>query len=98
MKWIRRLAGLDRATLSFYKKKRQQFIEEIRQKKSSDKDIIVPQYRQALSRNGEMYTTLVIDSFKNQKINISDVADYLGIRLKHLPKIESEIMHVRLSS
>jgi Zn-dependent peptidase ImmA (M78 family)/DNA-binding XRE family transcriptional regulator len=95
---IRRLAGLDRATLSFYKKKRQQFIEEIRQKKSSDKDIIVPQYRQALSRNGEMYTTLVIDSFKNRKINISDVADYLGIRLKHLPKIESEIMHVRLSS
>jgi len=84
---IRRLAGLDRATLSFYKKKRQQFIEEIRQKKSSDKDIIVPQYRQALSRNGEMYTTLVIDSFKNQKINISDVADYLGIRLKKFRKL-----------
>jgi len=95
---IRRLTTLDRATLSFYRKKRLQFIKEIKQKKSSDRDIIIPQYRQVLSRNGEMYTTLVIDSFRNQKINISDVADYLGMRLKHLPKIESEIMHTKLSS
>lgn len=95
---IRRLTTLGRASHSFYRIKRKQFIEELRQKKSSDKDIIVPQFRKALSRNGEMYTTLVVDSFRNQKINISDVSDYLGIRLKHLPKIESEIMNARLSS
>jgi len=95
---IRRLTTLDRATLEFYRKKRKQFNEELQQRKNSDRDIIVPQYRKALSRNGEMYTTLVIESFREQKINMSDVADYLGIRLKHLPEIESEIKHTRLYS
>jgi len=94
---IRRLTTLECATLRLYREKRQQFIQEMKLKKGSDKDIIVPQYRQALSRNGEMYTSLVIDSFRNHNINISDVSDYLGIRLKHLPKIESEIMHAKLS-
>lgn len=94
---IRRLTTLECATIRLYREKRQQFIQEMKLKKGSDKDIIVPQYRQALSRNGEMYTSLVIDSFRNHNINISDVSDYLGIRLKHLPKIESEIMHAKLS-
>ncbi len=94
---IRRLTTLNRATIECYIKKHRQYSEEAKRLETSDKEIIVPQYRKALSRNGEMYTSLVIESFREQKINMSDVADYLGIRLKHLPRIESEIMNTKLS-
>ncbi|MCZ7384408.1 MAG: XRE family transcriptional regulator [Candidatus Methanoperedens sp.] len=95
---IRRLTTLNRATIECYREKHTQYSEEAKRLETSNKEIIVPQYRKAMSRNGEMYTSLVIESFREKKINMSDVADYLGIRLKHLPRIESEIMNTKLSS
>lgn len=44
--------------------------------------------RECLQRNGMPLTTLVLDSYRNDRITTSDVADYLGIRVKHIPRIE----------
>ncbi|MBE0524506.1 MAG: ImmA/IrrE family metallo-endopeptidase [Methanosarcinales archaeon] len=95
---IRRLTTLDLVTLEFYRTKRKQLLEELKLMKSPDEDVKIPYYRKVLSWNGEMYSNLVLESYREQKINMSDVADYLGVRLKHLPKIESELMRSEMSS
>ena len=44
--------------------------------------------KECLQRNGTPLTSLVLDSYRNDRITTSDVADYLGIRVKHIPRIE----------
>ena len=44
--------------------------------------------KECLQRNGMPLTSLVLDSYRNDRITTSDVADYLGIRVKHIPRIE----------
>lgn len=44
--------------------------------------------KECLARNGMPLTSLVLDSYRNDRITTSDVADYLGIRVKHIPGIE----------
>lgn len=44
--------------------------------------------KECLQRNGAPLTSLVLDSYRNDRITTSDVADYLGIRVKHIPRIE----------
>jgi Zn-dependent peptidase ImmA (M78 family)/DNA-binding transcriptional regulator YiaG len=44
--------------------------------------------KECLQRNGKPLTSLVLDSYRNDKITTSDVADYLGIRVKHIPRME----------
>lgn len=41
-----------------------------------------------IQENGVPFVSLVLESYKKDKITYSDVADYLSIRLKHLPKVE----------
>jgi Zn-dependent peptidase ImmA (M78 family)/transcriptional regulator with XRE-family HTH domain len=47
-----------------------------------------PPPRKCVQENGVPFVSLVLESYKKDKITYSDVADYLGIRLKHLPKVE----------
>jgi Zn-dependent peptidase ImmA (M78 family)/transcriptional regulator with XRE-family HTH domain len=44
--------------------------------------------KECLQRNGKPLTSLVLDSYRNERITTSDVADYLGIRVKHIPQME----------
>lgn len=44
--------------------------------------------KECLQRNGTPLTSLVLDSYRNDQITTSDVADYLGVRVKHIPRIE----------
>jgi Zn-dependent peptidase ImmA (M78 family)/transcriptional regulator with XRE-family HTH domain len=48
----------------------------------------LPQPKKCIQENGVPFVSLVLDSYTKEKITYSDVADYLGIRLKHLPKVE----------
>jgi Zn-dependent peptidase ImmA (M78 family) len=45
--------------------------------------------KECLQRNGKPLTSLILDSYRSDRITTSDVADYLGIRVKHIPRIES---------
>lgn len=47
-----------------------------------------PPPRKCIQENGVPFVSLVLESYAKEKITYSDVADYLGIRLKHLPKVE----------
>jgi Zn-dependent peptidase ImmA (M78 family)/transcriptional regulator with XRE-family HTH domain len=44
--------------------------------------------KECLQRNGKPLTSLVLASYRNDRITTSDVADYLGIRVKHIPQME----------
>ncbi|MBI3636837.1 MAG: ImmA/IrrE family metallo-endopeptidase, partial [Candidatus Rokubacteria bacterium] len=96
---VRRLLVLGRATSDFYKRKRSQFGAEYlkflatQKAKAAEKGTsgFAPPATVALSTAGQLFTRLVLDGYEREIITSSDVADYLDIRLKHLPKIERAI-------
>jgi len=47
--------------------------------------------KECIQKNGIPFVSLVLETHKGDKITYKDVADYLDIRLKHLPKIEQLI-------
>lgn len=95
---LRRLLICDRITKSFYQEKFEKLQkeyarkkEEYEEKKRSAKAGFPPPYRVALSSTGRLFAHLVLDNYHQNKITASDVSEYLGVRLKHLEKIEGEI-------
>jgi Zn-dependent peptidase ImmA (M78 family)/DNA-binding XRE family transcriptional regulator len=51
-----------------------------------------PPHRVAVSSAGPLFVRLVLSSYYSDQITASDVADFLDVRLKHLGRIESEVM------
>lgn len=47
--------------------------------------------KKCIRENGVPFVSLVLETYGEEKITYRDVADYLAIRLKHLPKIEQLI-------
>jgi hypothetical protein len=80
------------ATDEFYKNKRKEWsamdqkTREKAEKKSTggNRDIS----RECIQQNGGALISLILNSYQSKKITKSDVADYLGIKLKYLPDVE----------
>ncbi len=85
---LRRLLIFERATQRFYQRKHDEWEVKARetQKKKKGGQRNLP--RECIQRNGAPFTSLVVESYRNDRITSSDVADYLKIRLKHLPMVE----------
>lgn len=92
---LRRLLLADRTTKDFYQTKRQQFSEEAREYQANRRRGIVPPGRKALSASGPTFATLILQSYYQERITPSDVSDFLEVKLKHLPKIESALAQAR---
>ncbi len=88
---LRRLLIFDLTTPAYYQKMCDSFNEEYRRQAELDKPGHAPPHRMALSAAGPLYTRLVLTNYYQDAITASDVSDFLGVRLKHLPKIEAEI-------
>ncbi|MBI5000854.1 MAG: ImmA/IrrE family metallo-endopeptidase [Euryarchaeota archaeon] len=82
---LRRLTGLKLASVKFYRSKRDDWA-----KKSPGKPMggqrSVP--KECLQENGIPYTSLVLENYRTEKITYADVADYLDVRTKYIPKVE----------
>jgi Zn-dependent peptidase ImmA (M78 family)/DNA-binding XRE family transcriptional regulator len=88
---LRRLLMLKLTSLNFYQKKREEW-ETITKKE--EKQIIRRRqkpHKKCIQENGVPMVSLVLESFRKDKITYSDVSDYLAIQLKHLPKVEQLI-------
>ena len=85
---LRRLLAIGYTTEDFYRMKR----EEYKSLKIVAKGGFAPPDRMAISTNGYRFIRLVLDSYYQEKITSSDLSDFLGVRLKHMPKIEKEVM------
>jgi Zn-dependent peptidase ImmA (M78 family) len=86
---LRRLLILGRTTNTFYNLKRQEW-------EAQNRDLTPHRRRgrripskQCVRQNGIPFTTIVLESVRQEKITYRDVSDYLGISLKHLPAVES---------
>jgi Zn-dependent peptidase ImmA (M78 family)/DNA-binding XRE family transcriptional regulator len=89
---LRRLLILGKTDKEFYRAKRKQYKEEWEEaQKNRPKGGFAPPHQMAISSAGRTFVDLVLRSFYRKKITLSDVSSLLGVRLKHLPKIERAI-------
>jgi Zn-dependent peptidase ImmA (M78 family)/transcriptional regulator with XRE-family HTH domain len=84
-----RLVAYNYATQAFYQRKRAEYeAEYVRLAKQKRKG--APPYSvMVLRNNGTEYTRLVLEAYRRREITPVDVAEYLGVNLRHLPAIES---------
>ncbi|MGH2703706.1 MAG: ImmA/IrrE family metallo-endopeptidase [Actinomycetota bacterium] len=87
---VRRLLNQGMTSQDFYREKREQYQEQLRKSKAPAPGF-APPHTMALASAGPTFTSLVLSTYGQGKITASDVSDYLGIRLKHLPKIEEQL-------
>jgi len=91
---LRRLLFFGRTPPHHYNAKRNEWKLKREQKQLEQKQRLkekggpqnIPQ--KCIRENGPSFVSLVLSSYKKATINYSDVGDYLGVRLKHVPKIE----------
>ena len=92
---LRRLLTFGKTTESFYQETRERYAQE---RESSTfgarRGGPTPPHRTALSTLGHTFTRIVLENYYSTAITAADVAEYLNIKLKHLPKIESEVTGV----
>jgi Zn-dependent peptidase ImmA (M78 family) len=85
---VRRLLTTGYATQAFYQQKRDEYQHQFETRDESG--FTTPDVK-ALSQAGRLFVQLVLDSYHQDKINTSDVSDYLEVRIKHLEKIERAV-------
>ena len=86
---LRRMTILGLVTKNFYKKKREEWeTKEWQQKKGP---FGVDPAKKCIRETGVPFVSFVLQAYRQEKITYSDVADYLAIRTKYLPKVEKLI-------
>ncbi|NLJ49569.1 MAG: ImmA/IrrE family metallo-endopeptidase, partial [Candidatus Atribacteria bacterium] len=94
---LRRLLHFGLISSDYYSDKKEIYDKEAKKKATEEAHraakggnrFIVPIYLKNMYSNGRGYTDLILKSYYQEKITLSDVSGYLGIKLKHLPKIEA---------
>lgn len=89
---LRRLLMLNRITKDFYQRKQLELEREYEQFKQRQQEGFAPPYRMVISSVGPMFIKLVLNSYYQEKITASDLSDFLNVKLKHMKRIEHEIM------
>ncbi|MHB1033052.1 MAG: XRE family transcriptional regulator [Pirellulales bacterium] len=83
----RRLVTLGRVTAAFYQRKRVEFQRQYRELRHKQRAGFAPPAVLAVARNGRSFTRRALEAFDEDRITASDIADLLGIRLKHLDRV-----------
>ncbi len=85
---LRRLLTLRLTTETFYREKRAEYLEAYaRQPTRSGR----PSYHRLRVRDlGRAYLGIVLDAYYREAINSADLSEYLGVKLKHIPRLEQE--------
>jgi len=87
-----RLVKLNRVTPEFYQRKRQAYAHEReRRSQKARKGGFSPPHTMAIATSGRLFTSLVLQAYDDERITSSDVAEYLGVKLKHLDRIRAAI-------
>lgn len=91
---LRRLLICGRTSKSYYEEKRQEvFLKEKAEiPERTGESWGPPPHTSAISRAGKLFVRLVLDNYYKENITLSEVSEYLGVRLKHLRSIEAAVM------
>jgi Zn-dependent peptidase ImmA (M78 family) len=89
---LRRLLITGNISLDYYNRRRSEFVEWYAKSREEARTTTghPPYFRMVMRRNGTRFTRIVLDAFADDRINISDVSDYLDVKIKHLADIERE--------
>lgn len=93
----RRLLTLGRATTIFYQRKRAQYALEFRQQleaqraQSANKPIPRNMPRETIANLGRTLVGLIINNYHQDRLSLSEVSGYLGVKTKHLAGIEQQL-------
>ncbi|MBS1813043.1 MAG: ImmA/IrrE family metallo-endopeptidase [Acidobacteria bacterium] len=94
---LRRLLITNLISEDFYRKKRAALQKEherhLEATATSERAGFAPPDVKAVSEAGRSFVQLVLNSYYQEKITLSDVSDFLEVRLKHLPKIEKAVQN-----
>jgi len=93
---LRRLLILERTTNKFYQKKRKELLIEYKEMGKRESSGFAPPHRIAISTAGPLFIRLVLNNYYQEKITSSDLSAFLNIKLKHMGRIEDEIMGHRV--
>ena len=88
---LRRLVIFGLASRDLYKRKHEEWLIQAKEKQKEKRPFKISQPTKCIKQNGAPFVSLVLDANKKGEITYSDVADYLGVRIKHIPKIEQLI-------
>lgn len=87
----RRFLTLGRVTAAFYERKRAEFQEQYEALREKPRSGFAPPAILAVARSGRPFTRRVLEAFDEERVTASDVADLLGVRLKHLDRIRTVV-------
>jgi Zn-dependent peptidase ImmA (M78 family) len=89
---LRRLVILNRIPLSFYRRRRAEYSREYQRARREPREGgFAPPYTMAVATGGPLFTRLVLSAYDEERITASDVAGYMGVRLKHLERIRAAV-------
>jgi Zn-dependent peptidase ImmA (M78 family) len=89
---VRRLLTLNRTTNDFYNRKRSQYIAEYQaaltrqREKTTEVKRNMPQ--ETVSHFGRPLVRMLLGNYYQDRLTLSDVSGYLGLKVKHIPKLE----------
>jgi len=94
---VRRLLTFGRVTQDFYARKRAQYAAEFRAQRQREReargDEGIPRNmpRETIADFGRPFIRAVIENYHQERITLSDVSGYLGLKVRHIPVIESQV-------
>lgn len=94
---VRRLLTLGRTTEAFYRRKRAQYAVEFQQQREHDRErnegkpIPRNMPRETVADYGKPFVRRVIENYHADRISLSEVSGYLGVKARHVPGIEQQL-------
>jgi len=90
---IRRLLTLGKITQTEYNRKKAVYEREAQEavSKQSEKNTPIAQSTKVIASAGKLFTKLVLESYRRQKVTSADVSDLLSVRVQHFKEIESKV-------
>lgn len=85
---LRRLLAVRVVSEEFYKQKLKQLEDAFRDLQKRKKKGGAPPAARAVQENGVPFTSMVIAAYRSEGISSTEVSDYLGVRQKHLARVE----------
>jgi Zn-dependent peptidase ImmA (M78 family) len=91
---LRRLLTFDRTTDEFYRQKRGQYVAEfvVSQQRKKEKAVATDMKRnmpqETVSNFGKPLVNMLLDNYHQDRMTLSEVSGYLGLKVKHIPKLE----------
>jgi Zn-dependent peptidase ImmA (M78 family)/transcriptional regulator with XRE-family HTH domain len=91
---VRRLLTLGLTDLEFYQGQREKLLDEFESRPKSTRGFLPPSTN-VVSAAGKPFVRLVLNAMYSNQITANDVSSYLGIRLKHINRIEQSVWETR---